>query len=644
MAWTVSSDTIRVTATSSRVFSPDTVTAKEGDLIEFHFQAHNHSVVSGVFDNPCTPTPQGSGFFSGYISVDGSGEAGHVFRITVDTQEPTPFYSSQSDDCPHGMVGIINPSGDKTLDKYRDRAKSLARAVSPPGLDSYGGDLHENSDPSAQRNPDGTARTVRAAAPGQAVPVAALAVAGGNDERRDTLSRQYDEIRAGFAAVCVVGIIESLEHLHNELRNYHRPPLVRPSLEQAQRRSSPWAISAFLGRSSTPSIAPIPAGLPRGLYLHGDVGSGKTMLMDLFYDTLPAAVQTKTRIHFHNFMQDVHRRLHRFKMEVGGGVDAVPFVAADVAEGAGVLCFDEFQCTDVADAMILRRLLEALMSHGVVLVTTSNRPPDELYKNGVQRESFLPAIALLKARLHVINLDSPTDYRKIPRPPSGVYHTPLDSHAESHADKWFRFLGDPDGFEPRPETQRVWGREIYVPRVSGRCARFTFAELIGEPKSAADYLELVRCYDAFIVTDVPGMTARERDLARRFITFIDAVYEGNAKLVLTTEKPLTELFVSRDELADSLREANAKAAASDAASSAATATMEDVDLSAEQLKTSKLFAGEEEAFAFARALSRLSQMESREWVERGMGLEGRGGKRDRDGWSKMRSRQMEDSM
>ncbi|KAF4587228.1 ATPase, AFG1 type [Ophiocordyceps camponoti-floridani] len=408
------------------------------------------------------------------------------------------------------------------------------------------------------------------------------------------------------------GIIESLEHLHNELRNYHRPPLVRPSLEQAKRLASPWAISTFFGRSSISPTADIPAGLPRGLYLHGDVGSGKTMLMDLFYDTLPAAVQTKTRIHFHNFMQDVHRRMHRFKVKVGGGIDALSFVAADIAEQAGVLCFDEFQCTDVADAMILRRLLESLMSHGVVLVTTSNRPPDELYKNGVQRESFLPAIALLKTRLHVINLDSPIDYRKIPRPPSGVYHTPLDAHAESHADKWFRFLGDPDGFEPRPETQRVWGREIYVPRVSGRCARFTFAELIGEPKSAADYLELVRCYDAFIVTGVPGMSRRERDLARRFITFIDAVYEGNAKLVLTTEKPLSELFVSRDELEadDDMR---GTTASHQAASSAATATMEDVDRSAEQFKTSKLlFAGEEEAFAFARALSRLRQMESRE--------------------------------
>lgn len=165
------------------------------------------------------------------------------------------------------------------------------------------------------------------------------------------------------------------------------------------------------------------------------------------------------------------------------------------------------------------------MSHGVIMVATSNRHPDELYRNGIQRESFLPCIALLKNRLRVVNLDSPTDYRRMARPPANVYRYPLGSDAVTHADRWFSFLGDPKD-TPHSTSHKIWGRDIKVPLASGRAAKFTFKELCESPLSAADYLELCRRYKAFVVTDVPTMDYKTRDLARRFITFIDAVYES----------------------------------------------------------------------------------------------------------------------
>lgn len=248
------------------------------------------------------------------------------------------------------------------------------------------------------------------------------------------------------------------------LRDYNPPPVVHPTLDSLQTTSKSFFFSSLFGKKRTRRAGTmIPDSLPKGLYMYGDVGSGKTMLMDLFYDTLPMNIRSKTRVHFHNFMQDVHKQLHKLKMEQSKDLDAIPFVAANLAEKATVLCFDEFQCTDVADAMILRRLLESLMSHGVVLVTTSNRRPDDLYKHGIQRASFIPCINLLNSRLRVLNLDSTTDYRKLPRPPSGVYYHPLDKGASSHADKWFRFLGEPIHDPPHSAKVTVWGREVDVP-------------------------------------------------------------------------------------------------------------------------------------------------------------------------------------
>jgi len=431
------------------------------------------------------------------------------------------------------------------------------------------------------------------------------------------------------------------------LLDYKPPKVIRPEITEVAPQKRSWLSSIFSSKSSKVELS-IPEDLPKGVYMYGDVGSGKTMMMDLFFDTLPLNIKNKNRIHFHNFMQDVHKRLHKFHMAHGSDADAIPFVAAEIAESSSVLCFDEFQCTDVADAMILRRLMESLMHHGCVLVTTSNRHPTELYKNGVQRQSFIPCINLLQAQLRVVDLDSPTDYRKIPRPASGVYHHPLDKTAISHANKWFQFMGDFDNDPPHPSAQHVWGREIKVPLASGRAARFTFHQLIGSATGAADYIELTKHYQAFIVTDVPAMSHRERDWARRFITFIDAVYESHAKLVLTTAMPLTQLFMSKEELAEAVRGAKSDATPSSPEKKAIVEhegadlddtmrmLMDDLGLNMTALKSSSIFSGDEERFAFARALSRLSEMGSVEWVERGMGLEKKGGEKEKEAWEELR--------
>ncbi|KAI4522383.1 hypothetical protein K525DRAFT_361694 [Schizophyllum commune Loenen D] len=337
-------------------------------------------------------------------------------------------------------------------------------------------------------------------------------------------------------------IILKLQALHDQLLRYHPPPIAHHPP------------SGFLTRLFSPAptgpAAP-PADAPKGLYLFGDVGTGKTMLMDLFYSTLPPSITRKRRVHFHAFMIDVHKRIHTAKQHLGRhGGDPIAPVARDLAEQAYVLCFDEFQVTDIADAMILRRLLETLLNHGVVIVMTSNRHPDDLYKNGIQRSSFIPAIELLKSHFEVTDLDSGTDYRRIPRALSQVYFDPLTEENKREVEKIFESLTDDpsDPIELNRELE-TWGRKIIVPESTKRVAKFSFHDLCGKPMSAADYIKVTETFDTIFLMDVPKMGLESKDMARRFITFIDACYESKTKLFVTSEVPIYQVFSDEGQTA-----------------------------------------------------------------------------------------------
>lgn len=351
------------------------------------------------------------------------------------------------------------------------------------------------------------------------------------------------------------------------------------------------------------------------------------MLMDMFYSTIPPHL-TKKRIHFHAFMQDVHKRNFQLHQKHGRDYDTAPAIASAIARETNVLCFDEFQVTDVADAMILRRIIDILLSasHGSVIFMTSNRAPDQLYKDGVQRASFIPCIELIKHQSHVIYLKSPTDYRKIDRPSQGTYFFPPTGkdlkdvlpQAEAHADRWFNYFSQ--GKKPEFDVElHIWGRPVTIPKcVVGVAAQFTFQELCCRALSAADYLEITRNFPCIVITDIPLLSVRERDVTRRFITFLDAAYESGTKMAVTAERPFEHLFTDEipkyEDTANIVKEVASKTAST--APETAEKKGKELDFEGDLLENNELFSGDEERFAFARALSRLKQMASKEWHER----------------------------
>ena len=275
----------------------------------------------------------------------------------------------------------------------------------------------------------------------------------------------------------------------------------------------------------------------RGLYLWGPVGRGKTLLMDQFAASLPEA--TVLRVHFHRFMLDVHARLRA----LGEIRDPLPRVAEELAKRARVLCLDEFMVTDIGDAMILHGLLRALFESGVTLVTTSNTPPPGLYRGGLQRERFLPAIALIEQQCEVLELASPHDWRLRALTRAPVYLTPDNAHAEAALARLFGQLAQgpvQDGGE-----LRVNDRAMQVRRAAANVAWFDFAALCDGPYGSADYIELARIYPTILVSRLPQFTPFNEDAAQRFVHLVDELYDRRVKLAVTAQVPVVELYDGR---------------------------------------------------------------------------------------------------
>ena len=304
-------------------------------------------------------------------------------------------------------------------------------------------------------------------------------------------------------------------------------------------------VARELGEASSPRrlIARLtgrPAQAPKGLYIHGAVGRGKTMLMDWFFDVAPA--RAKRRIHFNAFMGEVHDCIHSARTE-GSGEPITP-VAAAIAGEAQLLCLDEFAVSDIADVMILSRLFGVLFARGLTLVATSNSPPEDLYKDGLNRGLFLPFVELLRHHVEVFHLDIDMDYRLAKLAGTPIYVTPLGPASRQALDSlWQRLTGTAHG---APTALRTHGRDIPVREATEGTARFSFADLCEAPLAANDYLEIARAFDTIILDDVPVLADEQRNEARRFILLVDTLYDRGVHLILSAAAEPAALYTARD--------------------------------------------------------------------------------------------------
>ncbi len=308
--------------------------------------------------------------------------------------------------------------------------------------------------------------------------------------------------------------VHLLEEVHQELLAHP----VRQGLLGRLRRSTAW-----------PPV--------RGAYFWGGVGRGKTYLMDCFYEALP--LDAKRRLHFHRFMQQVHQRIKA----LGQQADPLAAVADELARDTRVLCFDEFFVSDVADAMILGRLLDKLFAHGITLIATSNIPPQDLYRGGLQRERFLPAIEGLKHHCHVLEVDGGDDYRLRLLEQAEIYHHPDDEAAQQQLDRYFRQIA-PDAAHAERSLE-INGRHIALRKHADGIAWFDFRALCGGPRSAEDYIEIARLFGTVLLSGLPQMNQETENEARRFLNLVDEFYDRRVKLIISAAVEMTSLYQGR---------------------------------------------------------------------------------------------------